>query len=285
MRAREFCLAFFACVAVFSCGCGRRGLATGYQIGRDIHLNYDDPFPTYDAYFTWKDYDPVQDNSEQALYIWQGAEVGRGKEGFMVILAKLSSLPEGSRVLVYPDYDANFGALSGLNGPHYWFPFPRGTADLLDAVVEGQKLYIIWSPFDHEGNVCPIHKDKWHYRPAADPRKETFSHYLTWQEYEGTGSPDEAVYVWDGKALGRGKEGFERVLALLGALPQKSRVLIYPDYRACGVPKQRSLGPRRVMPFAAGENLWHAFERVVETRNLVILFSVRDHRGKLDQTG
>jgi hypothetical protein len=278
-------------------------LATGFQIGRDICLNYDDPFPAYEAYFTWQDFDPVHPNPEQALYIWQGEEVGRGEKGFLAILAEMASLPEGSRVLVYPDYDANFNALSGLQGPTYWFPFgcsvlpnvvveeqklhlirspSSNYSDLLDAVVEGRKLYIIWSPFDHNGNLCPIHKDKWHYRPAADPRKETFGHYLTWQEYEGTGSPDEAVYVWDGKALGRGKEGFAKVLALLDALPAKSRVLIYPDYRSVGVPFPRNPGPRRVMPFAAADDLWDAFERVVEMRNLVIIFSVRDHRGKLD---
>lgn len=116
---------------------------------RDVFLGLDDPAPTYDAYFTWKDYDGTS-SEEQALYIWCGKELGRGKEGLRKILDRLRALPKRSKVLVYPRYDMDWEEY----GPSRFFPWLNYYAEF-QQVVTDQELTMFYSPRDHRGAIHP----------------------------------------------------------------------------------------------------------------------------------
>ena len=66
---------------------------------------------------------------------------------------------------------------------------------------------------------------------------------ITWAEYDGIKNkdPKEAVYIVNGQQVGKGTEGFSKVLAKLRALPRGSTVYVYPDnrLRALGVERRR----------------------------------------------
>ena len=53
---------------------------------------------------------------------------------------------------------------------------------------------------------------------------------LTWTGY-GTGQkdPDAALYILDGKAMGKGEVGFELAMETIARLPEGSELFIYPD--------------------------------------------------------
>ena len=63
------------------------------------HYLYYDHFQTaleYDAYLTWKNYNG-QGWPNDALYMWNGEEVGTGGDGFVIVLRKMRQLPPYSR--------------------------------------------------------------------------------------------------------------------------------------------------------------------------------------------
>jgi hypothetical protein len=111
----------------------------------------------HDVYFTWKDYDPSED-SGNVLYIWNGEPVGHSNEGFMQIISKLSELPAGSRVLLYPNYWVIRGFPMGDDIA--FFPFERQEPLLRDVALK-RRLKIIWSPYDHNGDIHPQVKPVW----------------------------------------------------------------------------------------------------------------------------
>jgi hypothetical protein len=57
----------------------------------------------FDAYLTWRDYEKTSD-AETAMFIYNGEEVGRGGAGLRLVADRITTLPQGSVLLVYPAY-------------------------------------------------------------------------------------------------------------------------------------------------------------------------------------
>jgi hypothetical protein len=97
--------------------------------------------------------------------------------------------------------------------------------------------------------------------------------YLTWREYSGIGDAGKAIYIFNGKDLGRGTEGLGRVIAELGRLPKGTVLLIYPVYP---FPQEGLSGPNRMWPFLDRRN---EFYDMVKARDIRLVFSEFDHKG------
>lgn len=70
---------------------------------------------------------------------------------------------------------------------------------------------------------------------------------LTWHNYNGTtDDPETAMYLLNGKEVGRGRAGFRQVLSKLGELPPKSEVII--DYDARSLSRNQGFG--YLLPFS-----------------------------------
>lgn len=54
---------------------------------------------------------------------------------------------------------------------------------------------------------------------------------LTWEGYDGVGKndPSNALYIFNGKKIGKGCEGFNDLIKEIRKLPFNSKILIYPD--------------------------------------------------------
>jgi hypothetical protein len=107
----------------------------------------DEPLPSFDAYFTWSDYYTIGTDFNSVAYFWNANEVGKGRAGFQIILQRLTALPAGSCVLVYPRYS--------LRGPGDWpalYPFDNWVKELGN-VAQQNNLKLVLSARDHLGNV------------------------------------------------------------------------------------------------------------------------------------
>ncbi len=133
---------------------GPAGCEAGSQVQPSEHLEVMriDAVPAkgFVAYFTWRDFQGVGDPA-RAVYVWQGRDVGAGKEGFAVVLAKLRGLPKGSKVLMYPSYTAPLEFLADSVRRHPWQD-DRGK--LMDVLRE-RNLTLLCSVRDHEGRLHP----------------------------------------------------------------------------------------------------------------------------------
>lgn len=114
-----------------------------------VHVNWSDPVPPHDAYFTWKD---VEYGPSQALYYWLDEPVGRGEQGFRQILTRLERLPRGSRVLVYPLW-WHCWTLHGV--VEACIPPWALSGDELFTLAARRDLVIVESPKDPMGRLCP----------------------------------------------------------------------------------------------------------------------------------
>jgi hypothetical protein len=102
-------------------------------------------------------------------------------------------------------------------------------------------------------------------------------HRLTWLDYDG--HPDEdrnqAMYIFDGGALGRGDAGFAAVLERVESLPQGSVLVIeFTDSKELS----KGGGPGYILPFSAG-----ALNRAREPR--AIKLQVPNNRALRDGFG
>lgn len=241
------------------------------------HLTYEDRPVEHDVYLTWAGFDGVHGDSWEAEYIWNGQNLGSGARGLLRVLGKLGTLEPGSRVLIYPDYWTPPMGLAGWWGPYYRSPFgPYGF--LLGEVAQARGVTLIYSPYNHEGELHPAHRRKWHFRwRLGEPQEEEYSHYLTWRNYDGTGDPASAVYVWDGREVGQGEAGLGAVTNRIRELPERTKILVYPFYRR----KPDASGPMRVMPFYGSEKSKESFDAAVFESHVIVLLSAYNHQGKL----
>jgi formylglycine-generating enzyme required for sulfatase activity len=187
--------------------------------------------------------------------VWNGKAVGRGQKGFEEVLRRMSGLPHGTRILVYPCLSTEYSS-----GTSFGLPFL--SLDEVNRIVVERKLRLIFSPFDHTGKIHPQLAPFWHFRWAEG---EDGDAWVTWKNYDGLSDPEEAVYLWNGKEVGKGLQGFIQVLTHLDEIKPKSKVLICPYY--VGLPKRK---PERQVPFAKYDRL---LDEVVYRRNLIILQS------------
>jgi hypothetical protein len=227
----------------------------------------DRPQP-FDAYFTWLAYDNQGrdglGNAEGALYVWNGDAVGRGEKGFAEILRRVSTLPIGSRLLIYPYFlnPPTGPAMSRSSDDLFGLPFNLWDSELAEIVVK-RNLKVILSPFDHTGRVHPQLAGFWHFRWTGCKNCDA---WITWANYDGLGNPEEAMYIWNGREVGKGLEGFVEILSRLDQMKAESKVAVFPYYRR-GRPKEQ---PERNLPF---EEYYGLFDEVVYRRNLIVLLS------------
>jgi hypothetical protein len=99
-----------------------------------------------------------------------------------------------------------------------------------------------------------------------------FDAYFTWTGFDGLeGSPEQAIFSWNGEVVGPGKIGFSEIISRLKKLPEGSTVLEYPNYNTLG--EEEPSGPYREMPF---------FRDMVEAlrgRRVIVIISGYDHKG------
>lgn len=232
---------------------------------RCVRLTVLDKPQPFDVYFTWLAYDRHGREgltySAAALFVWNGKEVGRGDRGFEEILRRMRLLPRGSRILVYP-YFLEPETGPGMSSPSDdLFGLPFDWEGMAPIVVE-RDLRVIWSPFDHQGRILPQFVGDWHYR-WTDCKDCDAS--ITWKNYDGFGNPGEAIYVWNGREVGKGLDGFVEVLSHLDRMKPGSKVVIFPQY----------VNPRRIPPDQAErlvpyDEFWELLDEVVYRRNLIV---------------
>ena len=267
-------LAAFTFVGICACECKTHREAPVAASEKPIrHLGMDDPMPKFDAYFEWTEpEDPTRRDPENAFYLWQGKEVGGGLRGFMRILVNIALLPERSVILAYPAgwYRTTLG-----QSPGDCYPFDEYWDELADVVVRRHHI-LVFSARDHLGRITPEFAFEWHFRQADWEEGVRFDAYFTWKDYDGTGDAERAIFIWQGRELGKGSEGFGRVIEELGRLRPGSRVLVFPEYAV------RNKNEQRWQPFRMySEKLWKKFKDTLIANNLIVLDSYCDQNGKI----
>lgn len=100
-------------------------------------------------------------------------------------------------------------------------------------------------------------------QPRAFVASDPSLHVLSWTGHGAHEDPQGAAYRFDGRAVGRGSQGFKRVLALVRALPERSRVVMIYDE-----PSGWDSGPLYILPFA---NFWDDIDALEQDRGTVLL--------------
>jgi hypothetical protein len=94
-------------------------------------------------------------------------------------------------------------------------------------------------------------------------------HTLTWDNYTGVESPEDARYILDGIVVGHGWAGFGNVLDKMRGLQEGEKLLIYPDYLIL-MQRPGYSGPSLLYP-------WHdkmpQFWEVVQRKRLDIYYA------------
>ena len=110
--------------------------------------------------------------------------------------------------------------------------------------------------------------------------------FLTWDNFDGEklSDPQAAVYVLDGKPMGKGDTGFTNVLNAVGALPRESHLLIQhkdinpwsPDepsgFRVCQM-HDVYIGVETV-PFYHSRTLVQELKKLAKERNLALTYTI-----------
>lgn len=119
-----------------------------------------------------------------------------------------------------------------------------------------------------------------HYRRVEYPA--SYNAYLTWKDYNGLRDKQRALYVWNGREIGRGDEGLLAVLREWESLPPYSVVLVFPHY-----PLSTADPDFKTMPFANSwgdrkANPWsERLKSILVGRHSLIILSARDLDGNL----
>ena len=105
---------------------------------------------------------------------------------------------------------------------------------------------------------------------------------LTWRGFDGkkAADPETAVYLLDGKSMGRGRIGFEAVLQQLATLPKDTQLNVFPDHRVLG--RLAPLGNQSIaslleerpesVPFRLYSDGHEAFRETVARSGLVVWY-------------
>lgn len=118
-----------------------------------MHLKATDPVPSYDAYITWSTYDGTG-SIDGVVIIWNGKELGKGRNGVLQVVERLKEIRKGSTVLIYPDY--MFVSLWEPNGPMRYYPWQGDLSSKVEGAAKQRKLQFVYSPRDHLGNMHPF---------------------------------------------------------------------------------------------------------------------------------
>src|SRR5437867_2450808 len=127
-------------------GCRRSAQAPAWK---ETCLSLADPLPAFDVYFTWEDYAP-NGPTTNVRYLWNGTNLGRGTVGGEEAVQRFKTLPEGSRVLIYPSYYLEWQReRSG-----YMYPRFQWHSTIVE-IAQSRDLKLIFSPRDHNGHLHP----------------------------------------------------------------------------------------------------------------------------------
>lgn len=119
----------------------------------------------YDAFFTWNDYHGLSDPKE-AIFIWNGTDVGKGARGLSAVINNLEQLREGSAVLVFPTFETDIRS----GNPPYRYPFMWGQ---MEPIMKAKKLVVEISNYDNNGKYVGATKvsRRRDYMNGVDTRK------------------------------------------------------------------------------------------------------------------
>lgn len=113
--------------------------------------------------------------------------------------------------------------------------------------------------------ACSGRKPRAATRPGTQPASTSGParvHQLTWTNYTGTESPEQAIYLFDGEECGRGSEGLASVFRMMESLPRGSVLVIYPDYT-----DHRPSDPFRIVPYSHRK---HELRELVSRRGIAM---------------
>ncbi len=123
-------------------------------------------------------------------------------------------------------------------------------------------------------------KEAWYINPHPDETEIPYDVYFTWMYGDSPAAAKSSGpirWIWQGKEVARGPRGWWEIRKRLAALPLESWVMVYP--RNWMDVEDRMGGGRwggEWPPFSF-PSLWE----VASERKLTVVFSVRDHKGRL----
>ena len=111
------------------------------------------PVPDFDVYVTWEEYTGrvSREDSERAVYVFDGERLGRGRAGYDRLLERVGRLPAGTAVLIYPEYEYVLFTSRAYHGP----PWHAYSGEWLGDVAGRRGLRVVKSDRDHTGRLLP----------------------------------------------------------------------------------------------------------------------------------
>jgi hypothetical protein len=184
----------FSLGLVVPAGCAR---SRPPQIPNETVAGRNDEGDPGTARLAWRDY---EGDPRSAEYFLGSQRLGTGGAGLDRVLDEVARLPEGTQLLIVGDLRKD-----ELGG------FP------------------IYEPPPYADRVAELRR-----RAAArrvrveEPTRQPGVVELGWRGYDSyrLHNPDNAVYVFAGRELGRGRRGFEQVIRSIRSLPRDSLVVV-----------------------------------------------------------
>jgi hypothetical protein len=143
---RRFCSRLLLMALPVLWGCQYRT-----ESGKEVLLEATDKFPAFDAYLTWTHFSHRDSRFDAAHLIWNGEDLGTGREARQALLERLRRLPVRSRVLIYPSYYLEWQRRLQMGTDHPFLPIYPQIVDIMVA----RKLTLYYSPWDHLGHLHP----------------------------------------------------------------------------------------------------------------------------------
>ena len=170
-------------------------------------------------------------NPKHAVFNYNGELIGRDEKAFETIIASISEFPRGSSIVWGPNY-RRCGACSGSEPgclPKHLFP---ELWEQLENVIRTRGLHLSSL---YPGPFYSSKEPK--QRRILDKGVEYWCVHLDWSNYRGEETIDsEVVYYLDGRFMGLGDDGFEKLL--LGLVAESSRYwqtrVVIPTYQLGG---------------------------------------------------
>jgi len=106
--------------------------------------------------------------------------------------------------------------------------------------------------------------------------KSAYEYCITWRHYAAGEPREQAVYIWNGKAVGRGKKGFQAILKKLDDLPSNSTVYVFPKAAQFRYEGGGAVDPDSYYPFF---DYWEDLRHVERVKSLNLIFTYKDERG------
>jgi len=117
---------------------------------------------------------------------------------------------------------------------------------------------------------------------GIDDALPRYDAYMTWNNYDPFLDPTAPyegpapTYILNGRALGQGTGGFDKLVAELGKMPRGSVILMYPAYDYPR-PEDSSSRPADYPFMNYSTNFW----TLLADRGFTLVHSVKDHRGRI----